>query len=106
MLAWHYHDDDVSGPEAAIDLAIGGLPLENGEMKFRHFRIDEEHSNAFALWKRMGSPQQPTADQYARLEKAGQLAELQEPQTLRVAGAKINLKFRLPRQAVSLLVIE
>ena len=67
------------------------------------FRIDEEHSNAFTAWKRAGSPQQPTPKQYAQLEKAGRLVSLDEAPAIRVDNGAAVLKFRLPRQAVSLL---
>ena len=30
LLAWHYHDDDVPGPEAAIDISIDALPRTTG----------------------------------------------------------------------------
>jgi len=75
-------------------------------MRLRHFRIDDSHSNAFTEWQRMGSPQQPTPAQYARLEKAGQLAELNAPRTVRVKDASATLRFMLPRQGVSLLVLD
>ena len=26
VMVWHYHDDDVPGPDAAVDLAVAGLP--------------------------------------------------------------------------------
>ena len=71
----------------------------------QHYRIDENHSNAFAAWKRMGSPQSPTAEQYAQLEKAGHLAALEEAKTERIANGEAVLKFKLPRQAVSLLQV-
>jgi xylan 1,4-beta-xylosidase len=101
VLVWHYHDDDVSGPDAAVEIRLGGLALKNGTAKVREFRIDEHHSNAFAEWKRMGSPQEPTAEQYARMEKAGQLAELEQTD-VSVKDAETMLKTTLPRQAVSL----
>ena len=105
VMAWHYHDDDVTGPAAAIDLKLTGLPLPRGEMKLQHFRIDQEHSNAFTAWKKMDSPQSPTAEQYRQLERAGQLAAL--PSTpVRVENNQASLKVELPRQAVSLLVFE
>ena len=44
--------------------------------------------------------------QYAELEKAGQLAELKSPQRVRVKNGRLDLHFELPRQAVSLLVLE
>jgi xylan 1,4-beta-xylosidase len=106
VLVWHYHDDDLPGPDAAIELGLDGLPFATGETRLQHFRIDDEHSNAFSAWKRMGSPQNPTAEQYARLEQAGQLAALGAPETVRVENGHARLKFTLPRQAVSLLVLD
>ena len=71
--------------------------------KLEHFRIDENHSNAFAEWKRIGSPQSPTPEQYAQLEKSGRLAPMGEAKTIQIANAGATLKINLPRQAVSLL---
>ncbi len=107
VMVWHYHDDDVPGPSAAVDLAISGLPVKTGPAKLSHYRIDETHSNAFTAWKRMGSPQQPTPEQYAQLEKAGQLALLAGAETaLPIENGTITTRLDLPRQAVSLLVFE
>src|SRR6187455_449020 len=30
VMAWHYHDDDVTGPDAAVELKLASLPLANG----------------------------------------------------------------------------
>jgi xylan 1,4-beta-xylosidase len=54
----------------------------------------------------MAKPQNPTTDQYARLEKAGQLAKLEPARQITPDRGKMKLKLRLPRQGVSLLVIE
>jgi xylan 1,4-beta-xylosidase len=105
VLIWHYHDDDVPGPDAAVEVALSRLPLEAGEANLQHFRIDETHSNAFTAWKAMGSPQKPTAEQYTQLEKAGRLAELGERAAVRVEDSRALLRLNLPRQAVSLLVL-
>ncbi|MBN1444022.1 MAG: hypothetical protein JXA90_15030, partial [Planctomycetes bacterium] len=106
VLAWHYHDDDLPGAPADVDLEILGLPAAAGEAHLEHYRIDETRSNAFTAWKRMGSPQAPTAEQYALLETAGRLASLEGPRTARIEGSRVRVGFRLPRQAVSLLVLE
>jgi xylan 1,4-beta-xylosidase len=106
VMVWHYHDDDVPGADADVDLSLNALPLGASEASVRHYRIDEEHSNAFTAWKRMGSPQQPTAQEYSQLERSGRLASLGDTQTVRVQDAKTSLHFKLPRQAVSLLVFE
>jgi xylan 1,4-beta-xylosidase len=106
IMVWHYHDDDVPGPEAAVELSVGGLPLPITEARLVHFRIDEGHSNAYAAWKRMGSPIAPNADQYKELLAASLLARLDAPATVRVEKGQAALRFALPRQAVSLVVLD
>ena len=94
MIAWHYHDDDVAGPEAAVQLTVAGLPAAARQVRLTHYRIDEEHSNAYAAWKRMGSPIAPTRQQYDELEAASRLALLEEPRVRdrgrRDAGAHVR----------------
>ena len=105
VLLWHYHDDALPGPDAAVTLTLSGVPFADGAAaKLEHYRIDEENSNAFRAWTRMGSPQSPTPEQYARLEEAGRLAPLGEPEVVRVEDRQAIVWLTLPRQAVSLLV--
>jgi xylan 1,4-beta-xylosidase len=106
VLVWHYHDDEVPGPDAAVELRLDGLPFGTGDARLTHYRIDAEHSNAFTQWVRMGSPTAPDDAQYAQLVAAGQLATLGEPTAVHVEGGAAMLNFSLPRQAVSLLVLE
>jgi xylan 1,4-beta-xylosidase len=106
VMLWHYHDDDLPGPDAAVDLALVGLPLPSGEARVTHFRIDDGHSNPYAVWKRMGSPIAPNADQYKELQAASELARMNDPATARVEKGQVSLRFSLPRQAVSLVVLE
>ena len=107
VMVWHYHDDDVTGADAAVELALAGLSSKKTELELTHYRIDESHSNAYAEWKRMGSPIAPDERQYARLQEASRLATLTDaPATLRVNEGRATLNFTLPRQAVSLLVFK
>jgi xylan 1,4-beta-xylosidase len=94
ILVSHYHDDDRAGPDAEVTVSLAGMPQEAKNARVRHYRIDKAHSNSFEAWKRMGSPQQPTPEQYSELERAGKLAELR---------GQPSLSFRLPRQGVSLI---
>ena len=105
-LVWHYHDDDLPGPDAAVALKIPGLPLASGNATLTHYRVDETHGNSFTLWKAQGQPQSPTPAQYAELEAAGKLAELGKPSTIPVSNHSATLDFKLPRQGVSLIVLE
>ena len=103
MLAWHYHDEDVPGPEAEVSLVLENLPGNPGEAEVRHFRVDENHSNAYTSWLEMGSPQAPAPEQYNALEQSGQLAELSGQPPVQFREGKAELAFMLPRKAVSLL---
>ena len=106
VLVWHYHDDDVAGPDAAISLALSGLPVAARSARVSHYRIDETHGNAFAEWKRMGSPLAPNETQYQRLIDASKLTTVEAPAALPVNDGRATLRFALPRQGVSLLLIE
>jgi len=102
VLVWNYHDDDLPADAAAVRLTLVGVPAQ-GRALVEHFRIDATHSNAYTAWKEMGSPAQPSADQYARLEAAGHLQLLESPAWVGVKDGGVNLQFALPRQAVSLV---
>jgi xylan 1,4-beta-xylosidase len=106
VLVWHHHDDDVPGPAAEVELSLSGKPAGDSPLLLEHFRIDRDHSNAFEAWKRMGSPKDPTAEQRAVLERSSDLALLGSPEWVKPEGGKLTLRFSLPRQAVSLLVLD
>ena len=97
--------DDLPGPSASVELTLNGLSKGSEPVLIEHFRIDRDHSNAFEVWKRLGSPQYPTPDQTATLEQASQLSPLKSPEWHRATDGRLTLKFTLPRQAVSLLLI-
>ncbi|MGC2325909.1 MAG: beta-xylosidase, partial [Candidatus Sulfotelmatobacter sp.] len=103
ILVWNYHDDDVLFPAALIDLAITGLPADAKRGLLEHFRVDSGHSNAFTVWKEMGSPQSPTESEYIRLESAGQLQLLDSPTWVEMLHGSVRLQFTLPRQGLSLV---
>ena len=101
VLVWNYHDDDVAAPASDVAVTLVGLPA--GRLKLRHYRIDRDHSNAYEVWKAMGSPQDPTAEQYRELERASDLALLEPDRTLDASDGTAVVRMELPRQAVSLL---
>jgi xylan 1,4-beta-xylosidase len=105
VLMWNYHDDDVAAPASGIRLTISGLPASEDRVLLRHYRIDNEHSNAYTVWKAMGSPQNPMPEQYAKLERAGQLQMLHSPRWTPAQKGSIDVSFELPRQGVSLIEV-
>ena len=107
ILVWHYHDDDVPGSAAATEIQLAGLPAELTTARVVHYRVDETHSNAFARWKEFGSPVAPSQAQYDELKRASELTTIADtPTILPVESGRALLHFILPRQAVSLLVLD
>jgi xylan 1,4-beta-xylosidase len=104
VMVWNYHDDDLSAAPAPVHLTLSGIP--DSRILMHHYRIDDNHSNAYTAWKKMGSPAQPTPEQYTALEAAGQLELLRSPEWITAKGGSLNLQFALPRHAVSLVRLE
>jgi xylan 1,4-beta-xylosidase len=65
--------------------------------------VDGDRSNSYEAWKKMGSPQPPSPAQYAALEKAAVLEELEAPRQVDAVKGTVNVTFTLPRQGVSLV---
>ena len=101
VLISNYHDSDRPGQPSLVDLTISGLP--QARMLVQHFRVDDDHSNSYETWKKMGSPQQPTPEQYAQLEAAGNLHLLESPRWETAADGRIHVAFPLPLHGVSLI---
>jgi xylan 1,4-beta-xylosidase len=98
ILIWNYHDDDLPGSSENVQLSVKGLPSTN--VTLQEFRIDKDHSNSYEVWKQMGSPQQPTNEQIARLEKAGQLQQTATKKG-KVNNGILQIDFSLPRQGIT-----
>jgi len=102
VMVWNYHDNnDLNVPASPIDIVMEGIP--KGQVLLNHYRIDQTHSNSYTAWKKMGSPQNPTAEQIGALEGAGQLQLFTSPQWLKVENGKAKVSIELSRQGISLL---
>jgi xylan 1,4-beta-xylosidase len=102
VMLWNYHDEDLPVPSASVTVTITGIPAGVHKVLLEHYRIDDTHSNAFTVWKALGSPQDPTPEQYAQLKSAGQLQLLTSPEWLDVTANSVTIPATLPRQATSL----
>jgi xylan 1,4-beta-xylosidase len=105
LLVWHYHDDDLPGSDAEVTLKISEMPSLT-HAKVTQYRIDQTHSNPYTLWQSMGSPAKPTPTQYKELEKASRLAVCKDTVAMTNNSEGTSLTFTLPRQGVSLFIIE
>lgn len=103
VLVVNYHDDDVPSDEAVVDLTLKGLPAALERISVEQYRVDATHSNSYTTWKQMGEPQQPTNEQYKRLEMAGQLEMEGTADWVKVVDGTVRRRFSQPREGLSLL---
>lgn len=103
VLVWNYEDRDITAPPASLELDVQGIPDATHRVLVHHYRIDDKTSNASSAWIAMGSPQQPSQEQYAELEAAGQLHLLTSPYWVTAQSGKVKLDFVLPHEGLSLV---
>jgi xylan 1,4-beta-xylosidase len=110
VFLWHYHDNNLHFPDVAITATarnVPGVSKAGEKVKLTHWRIDNDHSNSYEAWVRMGSPQPPSQTQLGKLVKAGKLAMLHRPKTIRASkDGSFSVRTTLPIRGTSLLVLE
>jgi len=102
ILVWNYHDNnDLNVPSSPIAINVDHIPTSKALLT--HYRIDQEYSNSYSLWKKMGSPQKPNEKQIEELKKAGQLQLFNSPEWVNLKNGETTIEIALPRQGVSFL---
>lgn len=105
ILLWHYHDDDVPGPEADIQLSLTGL-APGIKLQARTWRVDRNNGDAFTAWKALGSPTKPTKSQIDRLISASHMVVRRARMRSSARDGAAVTRLRLPRQGVELIEVE
>lgn len=103
VMVWNYHDLNVVSSAEAVDIVVKGIP--SGEVTVTRFQIDQENGNSYEAWKKMGSPQDVTEEQYRQLEAAGKMKQLGEPSAHEVNDGNLTLPIELEGQAVTFFLI-
>ena len=103
VLVWNYHDVNLPSEEANVRLALDGL--EALKVTVQQYRMDSTHSNSYAAWQALGSPQNPSPQQWKTLEQASRLQGVGVSGSLAPQNGVVNVSFQLPRQGVELLKV-
>lgn len=106
VLLTHFRHDKPFNDGAPAYVQVRTLvPWENGEeVLVNHWRIDEQHSNAYPHFVGMGSPKNLTAEQVASIKAHMGLELLDKPEHLQVYGS-FETQFEAPTNSVSLIEI-
>ncbi|MGQ7944196.1 GH39 family glycosyl hydrolase [Flavobacterium sp. WC2509] len=100
VMVWNYHDDDKPGITETASLTIDNIPAKKATLAI--YVIDKENSNSYEVWKKMGSPKEPTPQQIDTLEKSGKLKCI-STKKIKIASGKVIVPVQLERQAVALV---
>lgn len=93
-------DKETKKVQLSVELPSPGL------YKVTHYRIDDHHSNAYTIWRSMGSPFNPSATQIKKIKDRQGLELLEQPQVIKASNGKVMLHVEMPHHSVSLLVFE
>jgi xylan 1,4-beta-xylosidase len=85
IAAWNLVDPDKQGSDRHVDFELHGVP-PNANVRLS--RVDADHGNTLAAYKKMGSPRYPTIAQTRELNK---VADAHSTQNLRLARGSIKL---------------
>jgi xylan 1,4-beta-xylosidase len=106
VMLWNYHDAEKPTPPLVASVTVRGLPKGAARVRLSHYRIDDNHSNAYTAWKAMGSPQNPTPTQFAELKSKDGLQLLEAPRSLTVADGAVTIGTEMPHHAISLMQLD
>ena len=105
VMVWNYHDDNNPAVGAApVHIEVKGIPAATATL--RQYRIDNEHSNAYEVWKKMGSPVSPTIMQKDTLRKAEQLQTISPRKQITITNGHATINVELPSHGVSLFQLD
>jgi len=101
---YNFNENVEDKKSVKVQLSVT-LP-SSGSYKLKHYRIDENHSNAYTVWKSIGSPFNPDSLQLKKI-KDRQALELYEPQKI-IKSDKGNVitTVEMPHHSVSLFLFE
>jgi xylan 1,4-beta-xylosidase len=104
VLVYNHHDNWDMDETAQVELELVNLPA--GSVRVTHYRVDEEHSNAYAEWVRQGKPMYPAGAQQEAIQARAGLELFEEPCTAAAPDGRLKLSFPMPTHSISLITIE
>jgi xylan 1,4-beta-xylosidase len=105
VLIYCHHDDWDVDSEYEVEIEVSNIPFDSSKLVLTHYRLDKNHSNAYAEWVRQGRPDYPTEGQ-KKVIKSREGLELYEPKDkVLLFDGKFKKNIYLPVHGISLLLI-
>ena len=106
IIIWNFDESNINVENKRISLQINNLPFSSDLISLKKYQIDSQNSNAYAKWKELGSPQDPTPEEIELIKKSECLALIEQGKIDQPPGNSLLLNFDLPGQSVSLIRVE
>jgi len=106
VVVTNYQNEQINnnGDSCLVSLAIKSSWHKGTKVTVKHWRIDANHSNAYSVYKKLGSPALPNPIEIDAIKSRMDLELLNTPVIKQVSDLK-NMQFKLPCNAVSLIEI-
>jgi len=106
IIIWNFDESNINVENKRISLQINDLPFSSDSISLKKYQIDSQNSNAYAKWKELGSPQDPTPEEIELIKKSECLSLIEQGKIDQPPGNSLLLNFDLPGQSVSLIRVE
>lgn len=93
-----YESSDLS-----FKLNINGI--NPGKYKLIHYRLDEDSTNPFKEWLKLGSPEKPSQAQYLKMAARQEPALLGVPTDVDLNSGNMEIEIEMPAASVSFIVV-
>jgi len=86
VAVWNLWPPNQQGEEREVELEFSGV---QGNSRVGVSRIDAQHGNTLATWRRMGSPRYPTEKQVERMNRESALGNAE---MMKLKDGKLQIK--------------
>ncbi len=106
VVVTNYQSDQINNEGITYPVSLNiNMPWKpNTKLTIKHWRIDQDHSNAYTIFKKLGAPALPNPIEVDEIKSRMRLELMNNPET-KQAGDLKNITFQLPCNAVSLIEI-
>ncbi|NLF40086.1 hypothetical protein GX586_11610 [bacterium] len=102
VLIYNSRDRIMSSGCESIELELRGVPFSRGMLA--QYRIDDGHSDPYAVWEANGAPDRPSVQVYHAMRRRQELELYERPREMRAANGRVTLRFDLPLPSVHLVL--
>uniref|UniRef100_UPI003D09DEEF GH39 family glycosyl hydrolase n=1 Tax=Phaeodactylibacter xiamenensis TaxID=1524460 RepID=UPI003D09DEEF len=96
------HQEALNSQGARLTLQLEGLTGKDYQMV--HYRVDDEHTNPYGTWTAMGSPEDPTTEQYLEIAATMEPA-ITENEKVKTRGGKFSKSIDFPSSGISVIIL-